>query len=221
MDLATVKEVRDELATVGEKLGDQTNVTSQLQADLVQLSSAVVRLESQLPADCSSVSGLSGVYLLKPIGSVRSVAIFCQIEPDGSHWAVIQRRIGPEENFNRSWAEYAEGFGDPSGSHWLGNEFLHLMTSRQPHQLQVDLVDIFDRCWVAKYGRFAVGPRSNGFPLAIGGPSGNVSDPLAYHNHMRFSTSERDEDASSTNCARYYASGWWFSHCNQRRREAN
>lgn len=212
---AELKQLQEELANVNGKFENQTGLTSWLEVEVNQLTSAVDRLESQLPSDCSSISGGSGVYLIKPVGSGRSVKIFCEAEADGGRWAVIQRRIGPEVNFNRSWDEYAEGFGQPNGSHWLGNEIVHLMTSRQPYQLQVDLVDIFDRYWLASYNRFSVGSRHDGYLLAVGGASGNASDALAYHDQMRFSAADKDSDASSTDCAKYYASGWWFSHCHK------
>ena len=32
---------------------------------------------------------------------------------------VFQRRMDGSENFYRSWAEYASGFGDIHGEHWL------------------------------------------------------------------------------------------------------
>ncbi|KAH6948140.1 hypothetical protein HPB50_023090 [Hyalomma asiaticum] len=30
---------------------------------------------------------------------------------------------------------------------------------------------------------------------------------------MAFSTADRDNDFSSTHCAVYYSSGWWYNHC--------
>lgn len=45
---------------------------------------------------------------------------------DGGGWTVIQRRgFGPygtsrQMNFNRTWEEYAKGFGNVSIDYWFG-----------------------------------------------------------------------------------------------------
>ena len=53
--------------------------------------------------------------------------IYCD-QTAGGGWTVIQRRGGPSPgqiNFNRTWEEYARGFGDLNGEFWLGNEWIH------------------------------------------------------------------------------------------------
>ena len=44
---------------------------------------------------------------------------------------------------------------------------------------------------------------------------GNAGDNLSYHNWQRFSTKDRDHDASTINCATdYYVRGaWWHRSC--------
>jgi len=34
-----------------------------------------------------------------------------------------------------------------------------------------------------------------------------------YSNLMPFSTIDRDNDVSTTHCAQFYQSGWWYKHC--------
>ncbi|NXG02533.1 ANGP1 protein, partial [Sakesphorus luctuosus] len=92
------------------------------------------------PIDCASVyyTGLrrSGIYSVLP--SVRGVPVEVL---SGGGWTVIQRRQDGSVDFNRSWAEYREGFGDLHGEFWLGNENIHRMTSQGDYSLRIDLED--------------------------------------------------------------------------------
>jgi len=59
----------------------------------------------------------------------------------GGGWTVIQRRQDGSVDFNRTWNEYKEGFGDLNGEFWLGNENIHKMTSQGDYSLRIDLED--------------------------------------------------------------------------------
>lgn len=57
---------------------------------------------------------------------------------------VIQRRFDfgePRENFNRDWADYKNGFGDPAREFWLGNENIYMLTNNEDYMLRVELED--------------------------------------------------------------------------------
>lgn len=57
---------------------------------------------------------------------------------------VIQRRDDfgePRENFNRDWADYKNGFGDPAKEFWLGNENIYMLTNNEDYALRVELED--------------------------------------------------------------------------------
>ena len=59
---------------------------------------------------------------------------------------LIQRHVepSPANSFNRSWAEFKNGFCDSSGNFWIGNDRLHDATKKQNptrHQLRVVLTD--------------------------------------------------------------------------------
>lgn len=57
---------------------------------------------------------------------------------------VIQRRFDfgePRENFNRDWADYKNGFGDPAREFWLGNENIYMLTNNEDYMLRIELED--------------------------------------------------------------------------------
>uniref|UniRef100_A0A8C9MIK1 Fibrinogen C-terminal domain-containing protein n=1 Tax=Serinus canaria TaxID=9135 RepID=A0A8C9MIK1_SERCA len=97
------------------------------------------------PIDCASVysNGLrrSGIYSILP--SVRGIPIevLCEMDTEGGGWTVIQRRQDGSVDFNRTWNEYKEGFGDLNGEFWLGNDNIHRMTSQGDYSLRIDLED--------------------------------------------------------------------------------
>lgn len=129
------------------------------------------------------------------------------------HWTTIQRRYDGSVDFNRSWEEYAQGFGTPAGEYWIGNEVLSHLTADNCSSLKIIMQDIYDNTWQAVYNQFSVAKRTDGYRLVISGYSGNASDALDYQNHMQFSAIDVDRDISNTHCAGNYEGGWWFSHC--------
>ena len=64
------------------------------------------------------------------------------------------------------------------------------------------------------YNQFSVGNASEEYPLTVGGFTGVGRDGFAYHNGMKFSTPDNDNDKDrSGNCAASYTSGWWYNNC--------
>jgi hypothetical protein len=61
------------------------------------------------------------VYTIYPSGT--AVQVYCDQTTDGGGWTVFLRRHKqePQLNFSRTFKEYEEGFGCPSGEYWLGN----------------------------------------------------------------------------------------------------
>nr|XP_034337980.1 fibrinogen-like protein 1 [Crassostrea gigas] len=91
---------------------------------------------------------------------------------------------------------------------------LHRLTSQKPQELRVDMERFNGEKAYAVYSRFAVGDESSKYKLEVNGYSGNAGDSLDFHNNMKFSTPDEDNDSdSSRSCATKYRSGWWFNSC--------
>ncbi len=119
-------------------------------------------------------------------------------------------------NFQRNGTDYKSGFGEPSGNFWLGLDKLHALA--RPGKgaiLNITMKhrDYSDRLFHAAYTIFEIGNEAAGYRLNIGGYPGNAGDSLAYHNGMKFSTYDRDNDLSTRNCVSYHKGGWWYNNC--------
>ena len=108
------------------------------------------------------------------------------------------------------------GFGDLTTEFWYGLRNIHCLTEREEVELQIEVRLDNGTGQVWTYGYFEVdGPETN-YTLHIGqaqGPSDGYNS-MAEHNGMQFSTTDRDNDVSSGNCASHFGgSGWWFKDC--------
>ena len=154
----------------------------------------------------------SGQYLIKPDQSLRSVRVYCEFNDAGS-WMVIQRRVDGTVSFDRNWHDYSEGFGDLDHNFWLGNDYLHYFTSQDVYKLRIEMTSLNNELWESEYVFFQVDDETTNYMLHVGGYQGNGTDALKYSNKMPFSTQDKDNDVSSTHCAKFYTAGWWYKHC--------
>ena len=139
--------------------------------------------------------------------------VFCDMSQGGG-WAVIQRRgmKGGSEDFYKGWEEYVKGFGDLNNNYWLGLEKIYRLTKANS-MLRVDLRSFTKGSKYAQYSKFRVDSSVTSYKLAISGYSGSAGDSLKYHNGMKFSTKDRDNDPYGGNCATSFHGAWWYKSC--------
>ena len=138
--------------------------------------------------------------------------ILCDTITDGGGWIVIQRRSTGTVDFYRNWASYREGFGTLDNDFWLGNEKIHTITSSGDYELRVELKYQGESKY-ALYESFALAGEDNNYAITVGWYSGTAGDSLRRHNGRHFSTYDRDNDESSSNCAENYKGAWWYFSC--------
>ena len=137
------------------------------------------------------------------------------METDGGGWTVFQKRMDGSVDFYHNWNDYVHGFGNTSGEYWLGLSKIHrLANGSVSTQLRVDMKDKDGNSAYASYSTFYVGGSTTDYTLHVSGYSGTAGDSLTYHNLMKFSTNDHDNDNhSGGNCATELTAAWWYNLC--------
>ena len=154
-----------------------------------------------------------GIFCLPSFGLSQ---VRCDVTTAPKGWIVFQRRIDGTVDFNRSWTDYKNGFGDLNGNCWLGLENLQqLAAPGKGATLRIDLkhMDLPGEIRYAEYSLFEISNEAEGYRLKIGGYSGNAGDSLAYQNYMKFTAVDKDLDMASHNCAMTYSGAFWYNNC--------
>ncbi|KAK7882299.1 hypothetical protein WMY93_028473 [Mugilogobius chulae] len=91
---------------------------------------------------------------------------------------------------------------------------MHKITARGTHVLLVEMEDFEGNKASARYSSFSVGPECEQYKLTVSGfTDGGAGDSLTYHNNMKFSTFDKDQDTWPNNCAKSYLGGFWYKDC--------
>ncbi|WAR24850.1 ANGL4-like protein [Mya arenaria] len=171
-----------------------------------------------VPTDCEEIyntgTQLDGVYNISPDGRCPFL-VFCDMTHGG--WTVIQKRFDGSVNFYQPWSAFVEGFGDPTGEHWLGLQKIHRLTEHGV-QIYFNMTRTVDQVIdYAHYKYFAVDGGNTQYTMYADkfGYNGTVIDTgLTYHSGRKLSTYDRDNDDIDDNCAKIYGGGaWWYGAC--------
>ncbi|CAC5368642.1 Fibrinogen-like protein A,Ryncolin-4,Angiopoietin-related protein 7,Angiopoietin-related protein 1,Ficolin-3,Ficolin-1-B,Ficolin-2,Ryncolin-1,Tenascin-R,Fibrinogen-like protein 1,Angiopoietin-1,Tenascin-X,Fibrinogen C domain-containing protein 1-A,Tenascin-N,Ryncolin-3,Tenascin,Fibroleukin,Fibrinogen C domain-containing protein 1,Techylectin-like protein,Ryncolin-2,Techylectin-5B,Microfibril-associated glycoprotein 4,Fibrinogen alpha chain,Ficolin-1-A,Fibrinogen gamma-B chain,Ficolin-1,Fibrinogen C domain- len=165
------------------------------------------------PRDCSDLpqGSESGVYTIYP--SDKKFDVYCDMDTAGFGWTVFQRRMNGNVDFYRGWSDYEIGFGNLKSEFWLGNNFINVLTSSGNFKLYIQLDDFEGNSRYAEYCKFSVGNATTKYTLNIDGYSGNAGDSLKFHNEMKFSTKDKNNEIKPGRCAQDYQGAWWYNHC--------
>ncbi|XP_069805633.1 fibrinogen-like protein 1 [Dendropsophus ebraccatus] len=185
--------------------------------------------------DCSHIwerddASTSGTYRIKPQGSDISFLVYCKMSELGG-WTSIQRHDGSDGlNFDETWDNYKNGFGELEGEHWLGLEYMYLLT-HQPDRsakLHISLGDFSGNESYAEYNPFSVGNGDLHYKLSAGNYSGTAGDAFlgngAENQHgSYFGTRDHPTDNCQRkckigdmrfpSCGDIFHSGWWYNAC--------
>uniref|UniRef100_A0A8C9YLJ2 Fibrinogen C-terminal domain-containing protein n=1 Tax=Sander lucioperca TaxID=283035 RepID=A0A8C9YLJ2_SANLU len=163
------------------------------------------------PVDCSAIyqqnrTKPSGVYTIYPAGKSSAVKVYfgVLVNPPSRPPQVFQRRM-----------DGTTGFGNPTGEYWLGLDNIYHLSNNRKSELLVNMEDFQGKKVFARYSSFSVGAAGGGFVLSVSGfINGGAGDSLSYHNRMKFSTFDKDQDTWPWNCATSFLGAFWYNSCN-------
>ncbi|XP_064484520.1 techylectin-5A-like isoform X1 [Ornithodoros turicata] len=208
------------LASTGESLASTGQSLASTEQSVVDLSK--IRTSGR-PRDCADlyISGQnhSGVFNIFPYeGSKPPIATYCDMESDGGGWTVFQRRGqfgNPVYDFYRGWEAYKNGFGDPAKEFWLGNQLIHIMTSKKATSLRIVLTNRTGETFTADYASFKIAGENEQYKLIVSGYKGARGyDAFSLANGAGFSTFDKDNDKMvNSSCAVAFSGAWWYKNC--------
>ncbi|XP_022228129.2 ficolin-1-like [Drosophila obscura] len=179
------------------------------------LQSFAQELDFQNPyTQCPIDPGAHGIYTIQ-VGNQEPFEVFCDAKIAGPGWTVIARRTNEELLFFRNWNAYKRGFGNVRGDFFIGLDKLHAITKSQTQELYIYLEDFEGNTRFAQYDEFYIESENDLYRMSkLGHFIGDAGDSLSYHKNQKFSTYDRDNDASAKrNCAAVFMGAWWHNDC--------
>ena len=178
------------------------------------------RYYSTFPKDCADLYTLglrqSGVYQVHLLGKFQR-NVYCLMDRYDGGWMAFQRRFdGSVEFKSRGWSDFKNGFGDPYGEYYLGNEMLHLLTTAEDHDYRVMATTFTTNERNSKLIRnVVITDEADKYRIRFE-LSSIESNGIGYGERMQnyqFSTHDQDNDVNAGgNCAQAYGA-WWHEDC--------
>ncbi|KAK3084204.1 hypothetical protein FSP39_009993 [Pinctada imbricata] len=121
-------ELKQDLISLMNTTANTDILSSQIQFLNTTMTSAllnITKIQTEKPEDCKEIlssepNSRSGVYTIYPDGT-KGYSVYCDMTSQGGGWTVIQRRINGILDYDKTWKEYKDGFGDLIGEHWIGD----------------------------------------------------------------------------------------------------
>ncbi|XP_060560501.1 fibrinogen-like protein 1, partial [Ruditapes philippinarum] len=168
-------------------------------------------------SDCADVfkrHKVSGVYYVTPSYAPCPIPVWCDMDTTLGGWLLILKRYNGLLDFKQLWDDYKHGFGNVADEYYLGNDNIFLISNQRYYELRIDLWDFTGNRVYALYKTFRIDGERDNYRLHIHAYEGSAQDSLKSHNHVMFSTPDRDNDEyQGYNCAREWMAGWWFNNC--------
>ncbi|XP_038675080.1 angiopoietin-related protein 5 isoform X2 [Scyliorhinus canicula] len=245
----TKKFIRNMMENQQKSLDDLANQMTELMSRVLLLNSHFLATNiEEFPTrpvqshgfDCTDIKDTvgsisrtpSGIYIIHPEGADYPFEVFCEMDYMGGGWTVFQKRIDGTIEFERTWAEYMDGFGDLGSEFWLGlRNIFHIVNQKNTKfSLLVAFESDDENTAYASYEDFYIDDENEQFKIHIGQFTGTAGDAFRgfgtqdNQNEMPFSTFDRDNDGCKSQCniqanavdscsVYQNKTGWWYNQC--------
>ncbi|KAK6960837.1 BgMFReM [Biomphalaria glabrata] len=156
-------------------------------------------------------------YWIKPLLASSAFKVYCQMS-QGTGLTMIQLRTNANIDFNKTWQNYKVGFEVTEKDFWLGNDYIHWLTTSNSQILLVQLSSGKTRIYQYYYNGFKMANEAAKYAVTFeNGWSNNVTDSKKNMTacwpgtSINFSTWDQDNDGNYLNCAQIYGAGFWFT----------
>ncbi|ALC43031.1 maker636 [Drosophila busckii] len=223
MERRNETEVVTKLEACAQELIIKSNKINELQGQINKLQDQITNdakkaTTEQIPK-ANSCKALAGGEHEIQVPGLKPFEVLCSGDhPVGKGWIIIQQRINGQEDFERNWNSYRDGFGYFWGDFFLGLTKIHHITHSQRYELYIYMEKFNTEWFAARYDNFRVGSEADLFELQTLGNytwTNIANDKMRYQEHMKFTTFDRDNDKwMYGNCAKDAKSGgWWYNNC--------
>uniref|UniRef100_G1KVQ7 Angiopoietin like 3 n=1 Tax=Anolis carolinensis TaxID=28377 RepID=G1KVQ7_ANOCA len=159
--------------------------------------------------DCSGIYNRgersNGIYSINPRGS-KAFNVYCEMKT-GISWTVIQNRSNGSQDFNQTWDDYINGFGNLDGEFWLGLHKMYSIVGHADYILRMELEDWRANKRYIEYTLTMGGPETD-YAVLLFRIAGNIPYALPEQKELKFLTEDHVFVILSLG-------GWWYSGCEE------
>ncbi|XP_076451777.1 microfibril-associated glycoprotein 4-like [Babylonia areolata] len=155
----------------------------------------------------------NGEYHVKPLASSQPFEVHCRHVTSTRTYIMQRKKRKNRESFDRSWADYKDGFGNLEDDFWLGLEKIHKLTNvERSYKLRITIKFVNNSVLSYIYDDFKVTNETTGYRLQYNkvalNDTGDCFYPLL---GAPFSTYDHDrDDNQGENCAKTRKGGFWY-----------
>ncbi|XP_039501449.1 fibrinogen-like protein 1 [Drosophila santomea] len=199
------------------QLNEENLLLRQRNRELEEMANEKETQMQDFPSSCLGFEDEQGIRQIKVPGEPTEFKVLCDSKIAGPGWTVVLRNLG-DENFNRNWTEYENGFGYLDSTFFRGLAVLHVLTQSQPHELYMVVYSKDGSEFSNHFDNILVGGESEGYRLkSIGNPKTENFIFIKNQVNAKFSTYDRNNAKTEINYAAQKQSGWWYSTGSQLR----